>query len=129
MTELEASDKELTDAIASIHSLMEQGPEEEINLNSKMFISTVLSFLNIPKSSFTKLALTNDKAIPFLTNQLIKQIKSRAFNVIEEIFYFTPKLKHSVTVENLEENSVLIYQYHIGGKRKIMEGNGDRFNL
>jgi len=92
-----ALENELKETFDSIHLLMEKKHKEEVTLELEALVAIINRLLNVPKVSFVKLNLQNDKGIEFLTEQLIKQIKNHASKVVEEIFYYIPRLQSYIT--------------------------------
>jgi hypothetical protein len=98
-------ENELKETFDAIYFLIEKG--HEVKLEPEALVAIVNKLLNIPKASFIKLNLQNDKGINFLTDQLIRQVKDRAFRVVEEIFYYIPRLKSSITPDLTDNQLVL----------------------
>jgi len=77
------------------------------SLDTKLISESVFALAEFPKSEIIK--ENCNKILNYLANQIINQVKSRHFNIIEEIFYYTHRLKHSISNAQTSDNENFVF--------------------
>ena len=93
---LEGYEAELNRLLSLLSTLSNNSSLKDLKLEPEFIVSTISNLINFPSSFFAGRPLSH--LVSILTAQIVQLIKSRYFNILEDVFYFMPKLKGNLNV-------------------------------